>query len=176
MVNNLARRNRPLVLVIDDEPLVLNSLKITLEAQGFNVATALGGKSGLEIFRERRPAIVLTDILMPRGGGFETIAALRREQADVKIVAMSGGGRVGKTEFVAVAATLGAHATIKKPFRASDLAAIMHDLLEPGSGQRVRAQRAAVTLSLPPRGRVGAPPASASESPPVVRELPCHMS
>jgi DNA-binding response OmpR family regulator len=134
---SFSHRDRPLVLVIDDEPLILDSLKLTLEAEGFKVATALGGISGLEIFRARHPVIVLTDILMPRGGGLETIAALRRARPDVKIIAMSGGGRVGKTEFVAVAAALGAHATIKKPFHAIELVGLLRSLLEPESQERL---------------------------------------
>jgi DNA-binding response OmpR family regulator len=73
----------PSVLLIDDDPMMLESLAMALEEYGFRVLTAssgLSGLSGLRVFREQRPAAVLTDIVMPGQDGFETMLKIRREQ------------------------------------------------------------------------------------------------
>jgi DNA-binding response OmpR family regulator len=117
------------VLVIDDDPDMVESLAMLLEDHGFAVLTANNGVRGLEAFREHRPVAVLTDIMMPEQDGIETILQMRRERAEVKIVAISGAGRVGKTDFLAIARKLGADARFEKGRSANELLMLLRATL-----------------------------------------------
>jgi len=105
----------PPVLVIDDDPALLHSLASVFEAYGIAIATARDGLEGLAKFRRIRPALVLTDIIMPEQDGIGTIMTMRRERPGVQIIAMSGGGRIGKSDFLTIAKMLGANSVIPKP-------------------------------------------------------------
>jgi CheY-like chemotaxis protein len=92
---------------------------------GHELLEAEDGQQGLSQFRIHRPTLVITDILMPRKGGFETIRELRGTPSDVAILAMSGGGKM----YLDLAKQLGADATIAKPFGAPDLVEAVNGLL-----------------------------------------------
>lgn len=109
------------VLVIDDDPDIVESLAMMLEDHGFRVLTANDGVRGLEVFREQKPAAVLTDILMPEQDGIGAIIEMRRERPEIKIIAISGAGRMGKTDPLAMARKLGADATFEKGRSANEL-------------------------------------------------------
>jgi DNA-binding response OmpR family regulator len=109
------------VLVIDDDPHIVESLAMMLEDHGFRVLTANDGARGLEVFREQKPAAVLTDILMPEQDGIGAIIEMRRERPEIKIIAISGAGRMGKTDPLAMARKLGADATFEKGRSANEL-------------------------------------------------------
>jgi DNA-binding response OmpR family regulator len=117
------------VLVIDDDPAMVESLAMMLEDHGFRVLTANNGVRGLQVFREQRPAAVLTDILMPEQDGIGAIMEMRRERAEVKIIAISGSGRVGKSDFLTIAGKLGADATFEKGRNASELVELLKAML-----------------------------------------------
>jgi DNA-binding response OmpR family regulator len=117
------------VLVIDDDPDMVESLAMMLGDHGFRVLTANDGVRGLEVFREHRPAAVLTDILMPEQDGIGAIIEMRRERPAVKIIAISGSGRVGKTDFLTIARKLGADATFEKGRNASELLELLKVML-----------------------------------------------
>jgi DNA-binding NtrC family response regulator len=105
----------PAVLLIDDDPAVLGSLTMLLETAGFRVLTARDGVQGLRAFRKHSPAVVVTDILMPEKDGIGLIMQMRRERPKVKVIAISGGGRVGNSDFLTVAGKLGADTAMPKP-------------------------------------------------------------
>ena len=111
----------PAVLVIDDDPAVLDSLATLFEIHGISIATAQDGVAGLEVFRRTSPAMVLTDIIMPEQDGIGLIMEMRRERPGVKIIAMSGSGRIGKSDFLTVAKSLGADSVVPKPFDIDEL-------------------------------------------------------
>ena len=117
------------VLVIDDEHSIRHTLRRLLEAHGCEVVTANDGRHGMALFREEHPDLVITDIIMPEREGLETITAIRREDSSVKILAISGGGRVVNQDFLAVARKLGADAALAKPFDCAELIASLHSLL-----------------------------------------------
>ena len=104
----------PDVLLIDDDPGVRHSLTLLLQMHGLSVLAAADGERGLEAFRAHPPKVVLTDILMPEQDGIGTILQMRRERPHAKIVAMSGGGRVDKADYLTAAEKLGADAAIEK--------------------------------------------------------------
>jgi len=121
----------PAVLVIDDDPALLHSLAALLEAHRITFATARDGREGLDAFRRISPAVVLTDVIMPEQDGIGAIIEMRRERPGVKIIAMSGSGRVGKSDFLTVAKKLGATAVIHKPFDIDELVATIRRHLTP---------------------------------------------
>jgi two-component system, chemotaxis family, chemotaxis protein CheY len=104
------------ILVIDDDPLVRRSLEILLRLGGYEVTTASNGLLGLALFRDTLPDLVITDIIMPEQEGLGTIMAMRKEFPAAKIIAISGGGRMGNLDLLAAARLLGADDAIAKPF------------------------------------------------------------
>ena len=109
------------ILVIDDDALVRQTLTLVLESEGYEVRSAPEGRQGLQAFRKRRPDLVISDIIMPDMEGIQTIMELRILSRDCPIIAISGGGRFGKIDFLTVAKELGATATLSKPFEQADL-------------------------------------------------------
>lgn len=83
------------ILVIDDERDVRDSVAKILGREGYEVRTADGGTAGLDEYRAHGADIVITDIIMPEPHGIDVIGELRRSSAEVRIVAISGGGNFG---------------------------------------------------------------------------------
>lgn len=81
--------NAPSILVIDDEQGILDTLRILLKNEGFDVATAQGGKAGLEALKASAPDIVLTDIRMPQVSGLDILAAVKEQDPETPVVLMS---------------------------------------------------------------------------------------
>ena len=127
------------VLIIDDDVAILHSLRVLFESNDIPLAIARDGLEGLALFRKLSPKVVLTDILMPEQDGIGVIMAMRRERPDVKIIAMSGGGRIGKSDFLTVAKKLGADAVIAKPFDVDELIGLIRRCIggesSPGSAR-----------------------------------------
>ena len=109
------------ILVIDDEEFVRMTVSQMLESDGHSVTEANDGKEGLASLRETPMDLVITDILMPNKEGLETIMEIRKKYPALKIIAMSGGGRMHNTSFLETADVLGADAVLKKPFETQDL-------------------------------------------------------
>jgi CheY-like chemotaxis protein len=109
------------ILVIDDDALVRQTLTLVLESEGYEVRSAPEGRQGLQAFRKRRPDLVISDIIMPDMEGIQTIMELRILSRDCPIIAISGGGRLGKVDFLEAAKQLGATASLRKPFETADL-------------------------------------------------------
>jgi CheY-like chemotaxis protein len=107
------------ILVIDDDDQVRSMLKHTLEKEGHQVTEAADGKTGLRLFQQMEtPDLVITDIIMPEIGGIDTILALRSQNPDVKIIAISGGGTErGSDVCLDFAERIGAQLTLEKPIR-----------------------------------------------------------
>src|SRR3954454_21529710 len=101
-----------LVLVIDDEVSIRQSLAGALKDEGYRVAVAGSGKEGLEAIRSERPDVVLLDIWMPEMDGIETLRLVKTEWADQIVIMMSGHGNI---ETAVKATKLGAFDFIEKP-------------------------------------------------------------
>lgn len=83
------------VCVIDDDPLMLDHIEAMLVERGYQVVTADNVSDGLDRVREQRPDAVVVDILMPERDGLTFIMGMQELRDDVRIIAMSGGGRLG---------------------------------------------------------------------------------
>ena len=116
------------ILLIDDEALVRETLRITLVKAGHAVTTARNGAEGLEIFASEPADLVVTDILMPEKEGIETILSLRKVDPAVGIIAISGGDRSGY-DVLDIARRLGADRILWKPFAREELLAAVDELL-----------------------------------------------
>jgi DNA-binding response OmpR family regulator len=120
------------ILVIDDDVAVLRTTEMILMDAGYECLTASDGEAGLQLFRTSPPNLVITDIIMPRKEGIETIIAIRRQQPKAKIIAMSGGGRTRNKELLSVAASMGANGVLSKPFEPDELVALVERTLSAG--------------------------------------------
>ncbi|MGH9225758.1 MAG: response regulator transcription factor [Acidimicrobiales bacterium] len=69
----------PKVLVIDDDPVILELLRVNFEIEGFAVVSASDGREGLERAKRDKPDVILSDIMMPRMDGLALVTALRSE-------------------------------------------------------------------------------------------------
>ncbi len=109
------------ILVIDDDPVVRGMLVEMLQREGYDVDSAEDGRAGMRRFREQPSALVITDVVMPEQEGLETLMQLRQSGRPVKVMAISGGGRVGPDAYLNSARTLGADAILAKPFGREEL-------------------------------------------------------
>ena len=117
------------ILIIDDDPQILNMLGQTLKREGHEVVKALDGEEGLKLYRENPADLVITDIIMPKKEGIETIMELQRDFPDVKIIAMSGGGINVAGKYLSIAKSLGVQKTFAKPIDRDELLKAISELL-----------------------------------------------
>jgi CheY-like chemotaxis protein len=114
------------ILIIDDDQQTRRLLTRILQSAGHTAHQAENGRDGIELFRQERPALVISDIVMSGMGGIETIRELRRDDPAVPIIAISGGS---DPIYLRAATALGATASLEKPFSAGDLLALVDRLL-----------------------------------------------
>jgi DNA-binding response OmpR family regulator len=108
------------ILVIDDEPLLLESIELMLLASGHVVTTAANGRLAAKLFNAQTFDLIITDMVMPDREGIETVITVHRDFPAVGVIAMSGGV-IGSSDYLHMAARLGAHRTLSKPFTADML-------------------------------------------------------
>jgi CheY-like chemotaxis protein len=120
------------ILVIEDDAIMLRNLVQWFQQAGCVVMAAQDGAEGLAQFRKLRPHAVVTDIIMPNREGIETLMAIKKEAPEVKVLAISGGGRLGSVDLLHTAHSLGADAVLAKPFRSSEVINAVAGLLRPG--------------------------------------------
>ena len=117
------------ILIIDDEAMIRNLLVKILEREGYETVTASGGKDGLKIHRENPADLIITDLVIPEMNGIETIMELCRNFQNVKIIAVSGGGKIDPETYLQIAKTMGTIKTIAKPFDRKELLKTVQELL-----------------------------------------------
>ncbi len=117
------------ILIIDDESKVRLLLRKMFESRGYTVSEAADGNEGIALYRQKPADLIITDLIMPEKEGIETIIELKREYSDIKIIAMSGGGRLQHTGYLEVAKRLGAAFTFEKPIRREDLLQAVKQLI-----------------------------------------------
>jgi CheY-like chemotaxis protein len=109
------------ILVVDDEQPVRQVVRLMLESAGHDVAEAANGAIAVSMSSSCEFDLVLTDMYMPEQEGIETIPQLRSVAPRTKVVAMSGGGCLGRGSLLDMARKLGADATLAKPFGPDEL-------------------------------------------------------
>jgi DNA-binding response OmpR family regulator len=114
------------VLIIDDEQDIRDSVGEILRRAGYTVQTASNGTAGIAEYRRAPTDLVITDIIMPKGHGVDTIRVIRSEFPGARIMAVSGGGNFGPlayapeaittSAYLAAATEAGADLILTKPF------------------------------------------------------------
>jgi CheY-like chemotaxis protein len=127
--------NRPLVLVVDDDPDILDAICDILDAEGYRVSRARHGQEALELVDRERPDVILLDLMMPVMDGVAFSQALRGRPAarDVPIVVISADGNPQR------ATSVGAVGYLAKPFDIDALLAQVAGITRPGGEPRPRA-------------------------------------
>ncbi|MFA5801501.1 MAG: response regulator transcription factor [Thermoleophilia bacterium] len=121
------------VLIIEDEESIASFIRMYLEKEGYEVHVAGTGEDGLELARDRNPAVILLDIMLPGIDGFEVCRRLRHD-SEVPVIMLTA--RDASTDKV-VGLELGADDYITKPFDPRELVARVKSVLrraQPGSG------------------------------------------
>lgn len=119
----------PRILIIDDDSDVRKALRKMLEKEGYAVDEATDGGKGLIAYISEPADLVITDMIMPETEGIETIRELKRHNANVKIIAISGGGRNSPEGYLEMAEAFGVNRTFMKPIFKNKLMRAVRDLL-----------------------------------------------
>ena len=113
------------ILIVDDEPTLVATVKYNLEREGYQVATAADGESGVAVAQAERPDLVILDLMLPGLDGFEVCRILRREMTAPILMLTAKTGEVDKV----VGLELGADDYVTKPFSMRELLARVRALL-----------------------------------------------
>ncbi|HGY11031.1 MAG TPA: response regulator, partial [Desulfobacterales bacterium] len=88
----MINKNQISILIVDDEEDIRDVLEIALEDIGYTVFLAENGEKGFEIFKSKRPDIVITDIKMPVMDGIELLSRIKRENSETEVLMITGHG------------------------------------------------------------------------------------
>ncbi len=108
------------LLLVDDDPMIVELLTLRLERQGYNVKTACDGQAAHEAIADFQPHIIVCDVVMPRVDGLTFCRRLRAEQNDVPFLFLTAKGQPREKVEVLSA---GADDYLVKPFDPQELAA-----------------------------------------------------
>ena len=111
---------RPRILVVDDEPLIVKMLAKHLEEEGFSVITAGDGYEGLTRARAESPDLILLDIILPRLNGYEVCTMLKQDTRHQRIPIVMLTAK-GKEKDEQLGRSCGANVYLTKPFRIQPL-------------------------------------------------------
>jgi DNA-binding response OmpR family regulator len=118
--------NTPLVLVVDDDPSILNFIKPNLEARGYKVVTASTGEDAILVAQKEKPDLIILDIMMPEMDGFE---ACRKIRAFTNVPILMFSAREGENDNELCAAC-GATTYLTKPLVLRELLELIKTLLK----------------------------------------------
>jgi len=124
----MAERQKPVVLVADDDPEILSLLSIRLRKAGYEVLEAADGEQTLEAAHTQHPDLVVLDVMMPGKNGWEVAKELRRDE-ELKSIGIVMLTAIGERINEMTSPLYGADAYIDKPFEFSDLEAKIREVL-----------------------------------------------
>ena len=116
------------ILAVDDEPHILRLIQFTLERAGYEVVTAQNGAEALKVIDGRRPALIISDVMMPYVNGFEFLRRLRAnsQTADIPVILLTV--RSSDTD-ISDAWSMGVDLYLPKPFMPAELISFVERLL-----------------------------------------------
>jgi len=162
----------PLVLVVDDDPAILQVLTARLEAAGFRVLAAASAEEALDLALERPPDLVVSDLRLPGLSGQELFLALHRRRPGLPVVLLTAHGTIA--DAVAMVKQ-GAADYLTKPFDGRELVAKLRALLErsvaPAAGSETPAAPPAGPAASAPAGPVAPPGSLVGDASPAMAQL-----
>lgn len=128
------------LLVVDDDPMVSQTMQLWLRRQGFDVITADGAASGLSALDRGGFDLMIIDIFMPHMHGFESVRLFHQSAPTVPLVAISGyafaESRSPAPDFLRMALALGATRCLRKPFKPRTLLTVIEECLTEKQARR----------------------------------------
>lgn len=118
------------VLLVDDEPTILETVETKLRREGYSVFTAATAEDGMRLYKQARPDLLILDVMLPERSGFDLCKAVRKES---KVPILFLTARAGENDRVA-GFEMGADDYVVKPFNLAELAARVRALLRRSSG------------------------------------------
>lgn len=116
------------ILVVDDQPIILKSILHKLKSTGYKIITASNGQEAIEKYQDHYPDLILLDINMPNGNGFDVIRYIRQvKESQTPIIVMSG---INKEDEIVKAFDLGVNDYIQKPVGLNEVLARINRLLK----------------------------------------------
>ena len=109
------------ILIIDDDETICSVFQRFLTGKGYIVDVAADGRQGLRLLEEESVDLVITDIMMPETDGLEVVMAIQGKEADIPVIAISGGMHAMPMDFLPMAKKFGAKAVLYKPVELDDL-------------------------------------------------------
>lgn len=119
------------VLIVDDDKYVRRMIRRVLERAGYQTVEAENGYQAIDRYSEKRPDVLITDLLMPEKEGIETILELKRRYSAKNIIAISGGGRSSGVDYLRMAQRLGADRVFSKPIDPKSLVSAVESMVKP---------------------------------------------
>jgi YesN/AraC family two-component response regulator len=118
------------ILVVEDEELMRDMLAELFKDQGHNTATASNGIEALKAIEEDNFDLIVTDIVMPEKDGLSVILQTKRDNKNIKVIAISGGDKTfsGKS-YLKIARNIGVERTIDKPFKREKVLQAVEEVL-----------------------------------------------
>jgi CheY-like chemotaxis protein len=117
------------VLVVDDDPVILQLLQVNFELEGFVVLAAADGDSALTLARQHRPAVIVTDVMMPRMSGIELLETLKADPVTSAIPVLLLTAKAQQAD-IRSGQDAGADDYVTKPFDPIDLVERVNRLVE----------------------------------------------
>lgn len=117
------------ILLVDDEESIRKMVRAVLGEGRYSFAEASNGVEALKIMETQSFDLILTDVIMPDCDGIELVLKVRKKLPDIKVIVMSGGGRVRADHYLNLAEKLGAARVFEKPFNTAELRETVAELL-----------------------------------------------
>lgn len=112
------------VLIVDDEPDIVLTVRLTLEIEGFRVLSASSGETALELLQNEEPDVVLLDLRLPGIDGFAVLERLPSTKAPVIVLSAHASGATIDRAF-----SMGCRDFVTKPFHPEDLVTKVNEAL-----------------------------------------------
>jgi DNA-binding NtrC family response regulator len=116
------------VLIVDDEAQMRGLLEDLLQ-DDYQVLTACDGAEALQRLEQDGAELVITDLVMPNMNGLDLMVAVRKHYPALKVIAISGGGLIGRLDYLPIASLIGAARVMRKPFTVADMRSAVREVL-----------------------------------------------
>lgn len=126
------------ILIVDDEPLLLEALQREMRefSNEYQVIVTADCTAIAAIVADQKVDVLITDILMPEKDGIQIITEMQERYPEIKIITMSGGGKIDAATYLRMAEGLGASCSLQKPFTRADLLTAIRAVLAQSQEER----------------------------------------